>query len=148
MCQCFNNSPQCILSCSLGRNKLTGTIPTELGMINKLSSLSLQHNDLSGDISIPEQYLAMGLKTLRALQIEGNVKITGNIHTHSLLCQMRNKYRGNTPKGQERYNGKKVLRILTATCVPPGQHTAGRLECACCTECKETVNTHVPKGIW
>lgn len=110
--------------CSLGRNHLTGTIPTEvrnanhlselkpiccigtlfltspfvfvvnialpcqLGMIQKLSSLSLQWNDLTG--TIPQRHLK-NLLTLRALQLEGNEKISGEIERHSLLCQMRNK---------------------------------------------------------
>mmetsp|Transcript_33750 Transcript_33750/g.72999 ORF Transcript_33750/g.72999 Transcript_33750/m.72999 type:complete len:220 (-) Transcript_33750:288-947(-) len=118
----------------LGRNHLTGTIPTELGMIRKLSSLSLQWNDLSG--TIPEKHLK-NLLTLRALQVEGNEKMGGKIERHSLLCQMRNRYRGPTPKDQEKYTGRRILRILTATCVPSGSSVgvSDRLECACCTEC-------------
>ncbi|KAL7543720.1 hypothetical protein ACHAWF_007841 [Thalassiosira exigua] len=119
---------------SIGRNRLTGTIPTELGMIRKLSSLSLQHNDLSG--TLPEGHLK-DLHTLRALQVEGNARIRGDLHRHSLLCQMRNKYRGPTPRDQERYTGRRVLRILTATCIPSGSSVgvSNRLECACCTQC-------------
>ena len=73
---------------SLGRNRLTGTIPTELGMLQKLLSLSLQWNDLSG--TIPEHYLK-NLPQLKALQVEGNEKLIGKIGQHNLLCQMRNK---------------------------------------------------------
>ncbi|KAL7529324.1 hypothetical protein ACHAXR_002902 [Thalassiosira sp. AJA248-18] len=120
----------------LGRNKIAGSIPTELGMIQKLSSLSLQWNDLSGTIP---QYHLQNLKSLRALQLEGNEKLSGNLHQHSLLCQMRNKYSGYiTPKDQERYTGRRLLRVLTATCIPSGTSLGGvsdRLECACCTEC-------------
>ena len=88
-------------------------------MMQKLSSLSLQWNvsalvavctfcvramcrlphppgrpscsccqDLSG--TIPSQHLK-GLSQLRALQLEGNEKLRGEIDRHSLLCQMRNK---------------------------------------------------------
>jgi len=81
----------------LGRNKLHGTIPTELGMISKLSSLSLQYNELSG--SIPQGHLK-NLFRLRALQLEGN-SFTGTIDKHSLLCQMTRKYRDrDLPKGK------------------------------------------------
>lgn len=103
-------------------------------MIQKLSSLSLQWNDLSG--TIPSQHLKNMLQ-LRALQVEGNEKLSGNVDRHSLLCQMRNKYRGPTPRERDKYTGRRVLRIFTATCVPPGAVSGlpDRLECACCTEC-------------
>jgi hypothetical protein len=57
-------------------------------MMQKLSSLSLQWNDLSG--TIPEHYLK-NLLQLKAFQIEGNDKLIGKIKQHNLLCQMRNK---------------------------------------------------------
>lgn len=91
VCNLVHHSTQLNSSCSsnsLGRNKLTGTIPTELGQLKKLTSLSLQHNDLSG--KIPQSHLK-NLRTLTALQLEGNEKLHGKIERHSLLCQMRNK---------------------------------------------------------
>ena len=49
---------------------------------------------------------------------------------------------------EEKYTGKRVLRIFTATCVPPSSYSSKHnnelvisnnnlrlLECACCTEC-------------
>jgi hypothetical protein len=71
---------------SLGRNHLTGTIPTELGSIQSLSSLSLQFNDLSGTIPVLKN-----LVQLKALQVEGNDRLVGKIGPHNLLCQMRPK---------------------------------------------------------
>jgi hypothetical protein len=71
---------------SLGRNHLTGTIPTELGSIKSLSSLSLQFNDLSGTIPVLKN-----LVQLKALQVEGNDRLVGTIGPHNLLCQMRPK---------------------------------------------------------
>merc|ERR1719491_958080 len=103
-------------------------------MISKLSSLSLQYNELSG--SIPQGHLK-NLFRLRALQLEGN-SFTGTIDKHSLLCQMTRKYRDrDLPKGQAKYEGERLLRFFTATCIPAasGVPATDRLECACCTEC-------------
>ena len=170
----------------LGRNKLRGTIPTELGMLTKLSSLSLQHNDLSG--TLPQSYLK-NLRSLKALQVEGNERLSGKVEWNSLLCQMRNTCKckmkccyyylhnffmlvliiythifnilafatnhidqGDPSENieEEKYTGKRVLRIFTATCVPPSSYSSKHnnnelvisnnnlrllLECACCTEC-------------
>ena len=60
--------------------------PTELGLIQSLSSLSLQFNDLSGTIPVLKN-----LVHLRALQVEGNDRLVGKIGPHSTLCQMRPK---------------------------------------------------------
>merc|ERR1719356_1808071 len=102
-------------------------------MLSMLSSLSLQHNELSG--SIPQSYFK-NLFRLRALQLEGN-SFTGTIDKHSLLCQMTREYRGGDPlpkgrydlslhvlyqlrqllldaTGREKYEGKiRVLRVFT-----------------------------------
>jgi hypothetical protein len=155
---------------SLGRNHLTGTIPTELGQIQSLSSLSLQFNDLSGTIPVLKN-----LMQLKALQVEGNDRLVGKIGPHNLLCQMRPKCKsssmmslchvanshnlqqfayyffhqtisqdhGPTPLDQEQYVGQRILRIFTASCIPSSGSLlmmSDRLECACCTECFAKVN--------
>ena len=57
-----------------------------------------------------------------------------NIH---LQCVWSFIDRGPTPRDQEKYTGRRVLRQFTATCVPSSGNVAisDRLECECCTEC-------------
>jgi len=122
----------------LGRNHLHGTIPTELGTLTSLSSLSVQWNELTG--TIPEEAIG-GLISLRALQLEGNVGLHGKVERHGTLCRMRNNYKPETDEDDEKTKPHKrgILRMLTATCTPPSGSLVGdrsdRLVCDCCSEC-------------
>jgi len=125
----------------LGRNNLVGTIPTELGMIKPIASISLQYNQLTG--VIPESSLHR-IPTLRFLQLEGNPLI-GKIEKDGPLCQMR----VDKTKNAETSEQKRVLRVLSATCVPSvgdDESLGDMLECDCCTRCfaKEKELDHSP----
>ncbi len=118
----------------LGRNNLVGTIPTELGMIKPIASISLQHNQLTGEIPQHDLYR---IPTLRFLQLEGN-PLTGKIDKGGPLCQMRVDKKKHAETDSEQ---KRVLRILSATCVTSvgDDESLGddMLECDCCTKCFE-----------
>lgn len=114
----------------LGRNNLVGTIPTELGMIKPIASISLQYNQLTGEI--PQSDLHR-IPTLRFLQLEGN-PLSGKIDKDGPLCQMRVDKKRSAETNSEQ---KRVLRVLSATCVPSlGDESVGDiLQCDCCTRC-------------
>ena len=115
----------------LGRNNLVGTIPSELGMIHPIASISLQYNQLTGEIP---QHDLNRIPTLRFLQLEGN-PLRGKIKKDDPLCQMRDKHKAKNAESGH----KRVLRVLSATCIPSvggdGPLEDDMLECECCTKC-------------
>jgi Leucine-rich repeat (LRR) protein len=58
------------VSLSLDKNSITGSIPSELGLLSKLESLLLSNNDMEG--SIPEE-LSANLTRLRQFGVGGNL---------------------------------------------------------------------------
>ena len=59
-----------LVSLSLDKNSITGSIPSELGLLSKLESLLLSDNDMEG--SIPEE-LSANLTRLRQFGVGGNL---------------------------------------------------------------------------
>jgi hypothetical protein len=61
----------------LDKNDFTGTLPTEMGDLNRLRFLTLDTNMLRGEI--PEEW--SGMEDLRVLTLHNNANINGTIPT-------------------------------------------------------------------
>jgi len=112
---------------------IPGTIPTEIGRLSSLSSMSLFINSLTG--TIPTEIGR--LSSLRTMYVYSN-RLTGTIpteigHLSSLLLTFldRNSLDGTMPTEvcSLRDTNGGVLRDLRADCV-------SEVTCSCCTFCR------------
>jgi len=118
----------------LDSNTITGTLPTELGLLTELASVSLTNATLTG--TIPTQ---MGdLTNLRRLWLYNN-QLTGTIPTQldqltklEILELYHNSLTGSVPQGvcTNVDSSAYQFKSLTADCVSEVQCSK-----SCCTQC-------------
>jgi Leucine-rich repeat (LRR) protein len=69
-----------LVDVSLGRNALTGSVPEEIGRLQSLQLLWLDHNDLSG--RLPAEFAL--LTRMKNLRLHDNDQLTGSLND---LCK-------------------------------------------------------------
>jgi Leucine-rich repeat (LRR) protein len=101
-------------SLSLSGCGLTGSIPTEIGLLTRIKELWLHDNDFDG--MIPSE---LGLiQSVKTLQTHGN-SLSGSMPDQICALQI---------------SGNGELDSLTTDCLEPSP----AVDCACCTCCKQT----------
>lgn len=116
-------------------NEITGTIPTEIGLLESMASLSMTNSTLTG--TIPTE---MGnISTLRRLWLFNN-ELTGNVPVElkklsdlEVLQVHHNKLKGEMPDGvcKNIHNSGSDVKSLTSDC------GTNKISCSddCCTRC-------------
>jgi hypothetical protein len=117
-----------------GNNTLTGTIPTEVGRLYNLSSLSLSFNNLQG--TVPTSFAALvnlGMLSFVLLKLVLNLTIVDPHRNDLLLCLETldlsyNNLTGNLTAIFCDQDLGITIYIFSADC-----KTDGKVECSCCT---------------
>jgi len=131
------NSDGCVIALNLSNNNLSGSIASELGHLNKLSSLKLNNNNLQGSIpdeigdlsnltelrldnnnlsgSIPDNlgnlYQASEVR-LNNNQLSGNIpNLLAGLHAVEILLMQNNQLTGTIPSGISALNNLTTFTI-------------------------------------
>jgi hypothetical protein len=110
---------------NLSRNQLFGTIPSSLGALTALISLSLERNHLSGTIpSSLGALTTLDVLWLRSNQLSGTIPSSlGALPALASLLLNNNQLVGTMPL----CNSDQAFASLVADCM--------EVDCTCCTEC-------------
>ncbi|KAG7365801.1 RHS repeat-associated core domain containing protein [Nitzschia inconspicua] len=148
---CIQTEIPTLVGLNLSNNGLSGTLPTEIGLLTNITSLSLSHNHLMGPVPSELGYL----QQLQQLHLDRNrfsgslpVEITTNLprldvasfHGNDLVAGLRNFALCNsttTPESLLADCAGAAGAAVKTTTTTAGLETGGRPKvlCPCCTTC-------------
>lgn len=104
---------------SLDHNKLTGTVPPSLGTLSSLKHLNLSNNELSGELSLPEDFIN---RLGKRLDVRGNNGLCTSNQSEVPLCLNNNETRSSSSRKDKTLSARKHPNDQSERIKPADDH--------------------------